>query len=238
LTTGALEAVVMAAGQGTRLRPLTERYAKPVLPIDGRPLIASLLRELAAAGIERATVVTGHLAEQVEALAGDGAAFGLDLRYVRQPRPDGSADAVLRALAAGARPPLLISAADTLYAPGDVAAFARAFLESGAAGAIAARSEPGPRAGKPAIRFEDGRVTRVIDRDPGNGLASAPLWALGPALTPWLEGLSGPPFELAVAYQRAIDAGLAVAGMVIGGTRDLTYPVDLVTENFPYLGSL
>src|SRR5207253_3258183 len=64
------EAVVMAAGEGRRLRPVTERYAKPVLPVDGRPVIVSLLRELQAAGIGRITVVTGHLAEQVEGLLG------------------------------------------------------------------------------------------------------------------------------------------------------------------------
>ena len=53
----------MAAGLGTRLRPLTERYAKPVLPIDGRPVVAQLLRELAASGCRRVTVVVGHLGE-------------------------------------------------------------------------------------------------------------------------------------------------------------------------------
>ena len=56
----------MAAGEGTRLRPLTERWAKPVLPIDGRPVLAVLLRELADAELKRVWLVTGHLAEQVE----------------------------------------------------------------------------------------------------------------------------------------------------------------------------
>src|SRR5207244_6365777 len=69
-----VEAVVMAAGEGRRLRPLTERYAKPVLPVDGRPVLATLLRELAGAGCERVWLVTGHLAEQVECVAGDGSA--------------------------------------------------------------------------------------------------------------------------------------------------------------------
>ena len=46
-----MDAVVMAAGEGCRLRPLTEQWPKPVLPIDGRPVIATLLRELAAAGL-------------------------------------------------------------------------------------------------------------------------------------------------------------------------------------------
>ena len=54
------EIVVMAAGEGTRLRPLTERWAKPVLPIDGRPVLATLLREVAAAGFRRAWLVTGR----------------------------------------------------------------------------------------------------------------------------------------------------------------------------------
>src|SRR5205085_4807663 len=83
-----LNAIVMAAGEGSRLRPLTERWAKPVLPIDGRPVLATLLRELAGAGIERATVVTVPLAEQVEAVVGDGSGFGVALSCVRQPRPD------------------------------------------------------------------------------------------------------------------------------------------------------
>jgi len=64
-----IPAVVIAAGLGTRLRPLTERYAKSVLPVDGRPVLALLLHELATAGCTDVTIVTGHLAEQVERLA-------------------------------------------------------------------------------------------------------------------------------------------------------------------------
>src|SRR6185436_9433811 len=103
----------MAAGEGMRLRPLTERWPKPVLPIDGRPVVATLLRELAAAELRRVWVVTGHLAEQVEELVGDGTAFGVEVRCVRQPEVLGSADAVQRALGAGATLPALVSAADT-----------------------------------------------------------------------------------------------------------------------------
>ena len=63
-----IDAVVMAAGEGTRLRPLTERWPKPVLPIDGRPVVVTLVHELAAAGCGTIVVVTGHLREQVEEL--------------------------------------------------------------------------------------------------------------------------------------------------------------------------
>jgi NDP-sugar pyrophosphorylase family protein len=230
-----VEAIVMAAGEGRRLRPLTEHWAKPVLPIDGRPLIATLLRELASAGIDRVTVVTGHLAEQVEALVGDGRAFGVEIAFVRQPDPHGSADAVARALAAGARTPAIMSAADTQYRAGDVERFLSVFETGRTAGAIAARRGVVPSTAKPGLRVDDGRITRVVDTDPALPLTSAPLWALGPELVPYLEDLPGPPWELAEAYQRAVDDGHAIAAIEIGKTRDLTDPLDLVEENFPYL---
>ena len=130
----------MAAGEGTRLRPLTERWPKPVLPIDGRPVIATLLRDLAAAGIEEVVVVTGHLAEQVEALVGDGSGFGLRVAYARQPGVLGSADTVQRALAAGLEPPFLVCGADTVFADGAVERFLAE--TAGADGAMASPSAP------------------------------------------------------------------------------------------------
>lgn len=228
------DAIVMAAGEGRRLRPLTERWPKPVLPIDGRPVIATLLRELAAAGVERATVVVGHLGGQVERLVGEPGAFPLEVRFAWQDEPLGSADAVRRALAAGAALPTLIVAADTVFGGGDMGRFARTFAESSAEGAIAVRREPAPHPPhRFATRVEEGHVTRVLDDDPGNPLSGAPLWAIREPITPLL-GLDRPPHELGRAFQRAVDGGMTVLGIEVGRTRDLTDPVDLVTENFPY----
>jgi glucose-1-phosphate thymidylyltransferase len=140
------------------MRPLSERYAKGVLPIDGRPVLATLLHELAGAGVETATVVVGEQAPQIETLVGDGAGFGLHVRLARQPEPLGSADAVLRA---DLEAPYLVVAADTVFRPGDVRRFAEAFLCSEAAGAIGVRKHPE----KVPIRVMDGRV-RVV-HDPG-----------------------------------------------------------------------
>ena len=228
----------MAAGEGTRLRPITEHWPKPVLPIDGRPVVATLLRELAAAGCDLAVVVTGHLAEQVEGLVGDGAAFGLEVRTVRQPGVLGSADAVQRGLAAGAEPPCLVLAADTVFTPGDLRRFVEAFSASGAAGAMSGRRDPPVVMPQRApIKIVDGLVVKPIDDDPANPVGSAPLWALGPELVRYLDDLEGPPYELNHAFVKAIAAGLAIAGLEIGKTRDLTDPVDLMRENFPYLRS-
>jgi mannose-1-phosphate guanylyltransferase len=224
----------MAAGEGVRLRPLTERWAKPVLPIDGRPVLATLLRELAAAGIERCVVVTGHLAGQVEELAGDGSAFGLAVSFATQPRPDGSADAVRRA---GLEAPYLVVGADTLFRPGDLGRFAAG--ADGFDGAIAVRREPPPEPPhRFAVRAVGGLVERVLDDDPANPVGGAPLWALGPRVSGRLDDLQGPPYELARAFQQAIDDGARVTAVEIGATRDLTHPEDLVEENFPYLRGL
>ena len=175
------------------MRPLSERWPKPVLPIDGRPVIASLLRELVAGGFSEVTVVTGHLAEQVEELLGDGSAFGIAVRYARQPKPDGSADAVARALESGVRPPLIVSAADTLYSAGDVGRFVEAFAASGKPSALA--------------YVPDGRP--------------APLWGLTEAVTAVLHELDGPPFELLEAVRRAGEVARVEIGKTRGVTGPL-----------------
>jgi glucose-1-phosphate thymidylyltransferase len=179
--------------------------------------------------------VTGHLAEQVEELLGDGGAFGVELRYVRQPRPDGSADAVRRALEDGAEAPAIVVAADTLFDPGALAHFRRAWEASGAPGAIGVRRGQPRSGGKLTIDVRDDRVVRVVVEDPAREFTPAPLWGFAEALVRELEGLPGPPFELGAAYQRAIDAGAEVRAVLIGGSRDLTAPADLVLENFRYL---
>jgi CTP:molybdopterin cytidylyltransferase MocA len=115
----------MAAGEGTRLRPLTERWPKPVLPIDARPVVVTLVHELGFC--QRIIVVTGHLAEQVEALVQP---LPHPVEVVRQPPGLGSADAVQRAQAS---PPYLALAADTVYEPGAIERFsARAAASDGA----------------------------------------------------------------------------------------------------------
>jgi MurNAc alpha-1-phosphate uridylyltransferase len=73
--------MILAAGRGERLRPLTDRIPKPLLPIAGEPLIVHQLHWLAAAGITEIVINLHHLGEQISARLGDGSAFGVHVHY-------------------------------------------------------------------------------------------------------------------------------------------------------------
>jgi UDP-N-acetylglucosamine diphosphorylase / glucose-1-phosphate thymidylyltransferase / UDP-N-acetylgalactosamine diphosphorylase / glucosamine-1-phosphate N-acetyltransferase / galactosamine-1-phosphate N-acetyltransferase len=227
-----MDAIVMAAGEGTRLRPLTRRWPKPVLPIDGRAVLATLLHELQRAQCGRVWLVSGHLAEQVERLAGDGSAFGVEVVTVRQPAVLGSADAVQRALDAGAGLPCIAVAADTVFRRGDVRLFHDAFAAASAVGAIAVRRNPPPGDGRRAVLVRDERVHGIDVQD--GKLSGAPLWGMGASVAERLCR-DREPYELENAFRATLDAGEPIAAIEIGSTRDLTDPLDLVEENFPYL---
>ncbi|HEY8010876.1 MAG TPA: nucleotidyltransferase family protein [Rudaea sp.] len=74
-------ALILAAGRGERMRPLTDSTPKPLLFVGGKRLIEYHLERLAAAGIREVVINTSHLAEQVPAALGDGASWGVHIRY-------------------------------------------------------------------------------------------------------------------------------------------------------------
>ncbi len=89
-----MQALILAGGEGTRLRPLTSSVPKPVVPLVDRPFIVYMLDWLRQHGIDRVVMSCGHLAHGVRNVLGDGSAMGLDIRYVEEPRPLGTGGAV------------------------------------------------------------------------------------------------------------------------------------------------
>ena len=84
-------ALILAAGRGERLRPLTDTCPKPLLPVGGKPLIAWHLEALAAAGVRQVVINTAWLEDQFAAVLGDGARWGLSIRYSMEGRDHGGA---------------------------------------------------------------------------------------------------------------------------------------------------
>jgi MurNAc alpha-1-phosphate uridylyltransferase len=107
-----MKAMLLAAGRGERLRPLTDSVPKALVPVLGKPLIAWHLERLAAAGFRDAVVNVAHLGEKIVAALGDGARFGISLRYSREPEPLETAGGIATALPLLDAAPFLLVNAD------------------------------------------------------------------------------------------------------------------------------
>lgn len=94
----ACPAMVLAAGRGERMRPLTDTTPKPLLQVGAEPLIGWHLRRLAAAGVRRVVVNHAHLGAQIEARLGDGATWGVQLAYSAEPSALETAGGIATAL--------------------------------------------------------------------------------------------------------------------------------------------
>ncbi|MBM3838340.1 MAG: nucleotidyltransferase family protein [Verrucomicrobia bacterium] len=88
-----MKAVILAAGKGTRMRELTNELPKPMLKIQGRPILEHILEGLIASGIREFCVVTGFRAEAIETHFGNGSRWGAAIRYARQTVQDGTGKA-------------------------------------------------------------------------------------------------------------------------------------------------
>ncbi|HEY7951370.1 MAG TPA: sugar phosphate nucleotidyltransferase [Solirubrobacteraceae bacterium] len=87
-------AVILAGGEGTRLRPYTTVLPKPLMPIGDRPVLDIVMRQLKAHGFERVTIATGYLAELIEAFFRDGSEYGIAIDYYREHEPLGTVGAL------------------------------------------------------------------------------------------------------------------------------------------------
>ncbi len=87
-------AVILAGGEGIRLRPYTTVLPKPLMPIGDRPVLDIVVRQLKAHGFERITIATGYLAELIEAFFGDGEKYGVPIDYYREREPLGTVGAL------------------------------------------------------------------------------------------------------------------------------------------------
>jgi mannose-1-phosphate guanylyltransferase len=89
-----MQALILAGGEGTRLRPLTSTVPKPVVPLVGRPFISYMIEWLRGHGVDDVVMSCGFLAGGVRSVLGDGSALGVRLRYVEEPKPLGTGGAL------------------------------------------------------------------------------------------------------------------------------------------------
>ncbi len=103
-----MKAMILAAGRGERLRPVTDRLPKPLLEVGGKPLLAWHLERLAAAGLREVIINVSHFADLIVARIGDGAAFGVAIAYSREQEPLETAGGIAHARARLGEAPFLL----------------------------------------------------------------------------------------------------------------------------------
>ena len=107
-----VQTVIMAGGFGTRLRPLTDDTPKPMLSIAGRPLLERMIERLRLSGIHQINVTTHYMPEKITEHFGDGQRFGVNINYVAEDEPLGTAGAL--GLVGASEEPLLVLNGDIL----------------------------------------------------------------------------------------------------------------------------
>ena len=158
-----MRAVVMAGGEGTRLRPLTTNVPKPLLPVVGEPIMGHLLRLLNKHGIDQAVVTVQYLAASIRSYFGDGDEYGVRLSYATESVPLGTAGSVKNAEQGLAGEPFLVVSGDALTDI-DLTALVEFHQRTGAMVTVALARKPNVIEFGNVITAEDGRIERFIEK--------------------------------------------------------------------------
>lgn len=225
-------AVTLAAGRGTRMGDLTEDCPKPMLPLEGRPMLAHQIERLEAAGIRDVLVVVGYKGHMVSDYFAQNPPALAKLSYVEQVQQDGTGSAAKLAREFSGGEPFLMVYGDNLVDP----SVYEGMLDQAAEAemVIAVKHTDDPYQGG-AVYVEGDQVTKIVEKAPKG--TSTTNWINGgiyvfkPSIFPELDALELSPrgeYELTDAVHAIVDSGRFVAWRPIEGFwRDVGRPEDL-----------
>lgn len=216
-----MKGVILAAGKGTRLYPVTRHVAKPLLPLANRMTLEYAFDRLKELGIREVCVVVGEMEESMRSVLGDGSQFDMRLSYARQTDPKGLAHAVGFAQEFVGAEPFALYLGDAIYSEG-FDEHAKRFLSSGCANLNIVKPVADPsRFGVANVEGE--RIVKLVEKPavPESNLAMAGLYFFGPQIwdvLPHLSPSARGEYEITDAIQMLIDGGEQVLAGVYEGT--------------------
>lgn len=235
-----LQGVILAAGKGTRIRPLSEHLPKPLLPVLGKPLLQWQIEAMRRLGIEDVVIVIGHLGHHVVRALGDGRALGVRITYVEQEEMLGIAHAVAQ-LAGHVDRPFLLFLADIFFETKDLSEMIELFARDDVQGVLAVKKEPDVAAIRRNFTVETdakGFVRRVIEkpREPRTDVKGCGLYLFDQA---FFDAVRRTPrtalrdeYELTESIQIFIDGGAGVVpAAVVQNDLNLSNGADLLDIN-------
>lgn len=228
-----MKALILAGGQGTRLRPITHTRAKQLVPVANKPILFYGLEAIASAGITEVGIVVGDTQAEVRAAVGDGSEWGVKVTYLPQDAPRGLAHAVLIAREFLGEDDFVMYLGDNLLKQSladFVAAFeaerdrARALTLEGSApvpsAQILLKSVPDPQSFGVAELDAEGHVIRLVEKpaDPPSDLALVGVYLFDPSVheaVASIEPSARGELEITDAIQWLIDHGHRVRSEIL-----------------------
>lgn len=231
-----MKAVILAAGEGVRMHPLTYTRPKPMLPLANKPILEHLLVEFMRAGITQFVFVVGFGSQKVQEYFADGRKWEVNIAYVVQRKQLGTAHA-LEVAREGMNGSCIMANGDVLVRAGDIT---RLLSRDGIVLSVVETKLTRDRG---VLEVMDGRVVQIHEKveAPSSDLVNAGLYRLTPeifdAISQTRKSVRGE-YEITSSLQLLIDRGYPIAYQRLDYWLDLTYPWDLLTANQALLSGL
>lgn len=238
-------AVILAAGRGKRMNPLTKIIPKPMLRVAGRPLIEHLINRLQVIGIQRVIIVIGHLEDDITSYINSGERWGINTQYTVQKELQGMADALKTTKSALlSEEDILVCAADTLIASHHLTRLITEHRRTNAEITLCLQKTKLKTPIETAlVRLEkDHRVSFIIEKPslkqaPSN-IACLPIYIMRKTIYNHLEQIkksSRGEYEIQDAIQATIVQGKRVQGVLIDSRITFSTIQDYLSVNWKFL---
>lgn len=225
-----MKAVILAAGKGTRMGPLTQNRPKAMLQIANRPLLEHIIVAIKAAGIKDFLIVTGYCKEKIIDHFEDGRSLGVNIEYIEQQRQNGTADAIaVTKKLINER--FLVSNGDVLAGIPDI----KNILSASGEVVLAAKKVASPE--EYGILYVKGnRVEKIVEKPkkPLSDLVNAGIYVFEPSIFDAISGTGHSTrgeFEITDSIQRLIDSGKSSAYVSLEKWQDIGFPWHMLDAN-------
>jgi glucose-1-phosphate thymidylyltransferase len=230
-----MKAIVLCAGKGTRLQPITYSLPKPVIPIANQPIVFHIIKKLVNLGITEIGLIVGYKQEVIREVVGDGSRLGAKVEYFVQEEPKGLANAVKMGQEFVKSEPFMLFLGDNIFED-DLRNFVKRYETEKPDSIVILKEVDEPQRFGIAIMDGD-RLVKVVEKPkhPQSNLAIAGVYIFDERVFPAIDRLKPSwrgEYEITDAIQALIDKNLVVKGEILQGKwLDTGEPQDILDAN-------